>query len=237
MFTPHALKWRLLCALFPNSRRMRVIYNPAVDASANLSRSQSLGELIRIVVVIMILRPQLHCKGIMKLKPLKIFSCFAMMHSWICCSLSDKCRCHLASMSTPYIASCSVGMVSLRRQDFLSFCQSVCTPLLGLAEHSFDHIHGVVRLRLFNEAVWWSKEFRLMTMWRYLATSPTAPNLMLHACLLSATYVYIGLLVSSAFSFFLKKFFMASLVRLFRFFLYRSSAVMSENGKYHHIFI
>ena len=48
--------------------------------------------------------------------------------------------------------SCSVEMVSFRRLDFLSVCQSVCTPLLGLAEHCFDHVHGVVGLRLFNEA-------------------------------------------------------------------------------------
>ena len=68
---------------------------------------------------------------------------------------------------------------------------------------------------------------RLMTMRRHLVASPTAPNFMLraclHVCLLSATYVYIRLLVSSAFYFFLKKFLMDSLVRLFRFFLYRSS--------------
>ena len=48
-----------------------------------LSCSQSLDELISIVLVAvnMICRPQLHCKGIMKRKPLKTFSCFAMMHS------------------------------------------------------------------------------------------------------------------------------------------------------------
>ena len=87
-------------------------------------------------------------------------------------------------MSTPYSASCSVEMVSFRRLNLLSVCQSVCTSLLGLAEHSFDHVHGVVGLRLSNEAVWWAKEFRLMTTRRHLVTSPTAPNLMLHACLL-----------------------------------------------------
>ena len=57
-------------------------------------------------------------------------------------------------MSIPYSASCSVEMVSFRGLDFLSVCQSVCTPLLGLAEHYFDHVHGVVGLRLSNEAVW-----------------------------------------------------------------------------------
>ena len=43
---------------------------------------------------------------------------------------------------TPYSASFSVEMVSFMRLDFLSVCQSVCTPLLGLAEHSFGF--GVV---------------------------------------------------------------------------------------------
>ena len=57
-------------------------------------------------------------------------------------------------MSTPYSASCSVEVVYFRQVDFLPVCQSVCTPLLGLAEHSFDHVHGVVGLRLFNEAAW-----------------------------------------------------------------------------------
>ena len=46
-----------------------------------LSCSQSLDELISIVAVNMICRPQLHCKGIMKRKHMKTFSCFAMMHS------------------------------------------------------------------------------------------------------------------------------------------------------------
>ena len=46
-----------------------------------LSCNQSLDELISIVAVNVICRPQLHCKGIMKRKHMKTFSCFAMIHS------------------------------------------------------------------------------------------------------------------------------------------------------------
>ena len=181
-----------------------------------LSRSQSIDELISTVAVTMIFRPQLFFKGIMKRKPLKKCSCFAMMHSWIWSSLSDRCRCSVASMLTLYSASCSVEMFSFRRLNFLSVCQSVCTPFLGLAEHSSDHVHWVVGLRLFNEAAWWSKEFRLMTVRKHLVATPTAHNSMLHACLLVICNLSVYRLNGFfAMSFFLKKFFMARLVRLF----------------------
>ena len=183
------------------------------------SRSQSLEELISIVAVTMIFRPQILCKGIMKRKPLKTYSCFAMMYSWICCSLSDKCRCYVASMSTPYGASCSVEMVSFRRLDFLSVCQSVCSlcsVLQSILSTTFTGLWGWgCPMKLFGERrnfAWWLREDIWLLLQLHLIWCCT------HVCLLSATYVYVGLLVSSAFSFFLKKFFMASLVRLFRFF-------------------
>ena len=59
-------------------------------------------------------------------------------------------NCHV----NPYIALLVVLRWSPSDGYTLSVCQSVCTPLLDLAEHSFDHVHGVVGLRLFNEAAW-----------------------------------------------------------------------------------
>ena len=68
---------------------------------------------------------------------------------------------------------------------------------------------------------------RLMTMRRHLVVSPTVPNLMLHACLLVICNLCVHMSTGFFGIFFLKKFLMASLIRLFRFFLYRSLLVMS----------
>ena len=80
----HLTCFKMAFTMVPFSRLTGEYESSIIQQSMLLqchSRSQSLDELISIVAVTMIFRPQLLCKGIMKRKPLKKFSCFAMMHS------------------------------------------------------------------------------------------------------------------------------------------------------------